>query len=144
MKLRSGAITLIVIFLCLGLSQAVESPEDDYIEETWGEDYLSRGLGSSLGGFGSSTGYSFSTVSGFGYSQYVQYFLTEEEVPSPEGGPATFAITGNEPSFLNYGWQTLPYSEYIASGIYAGSNELWIEGETAWRSEEPRLNSSHM
>jgi len=123
---------LIAIFLCLGLSQAVESPEDDYIEETWGDDYLSRGLGSYLGGFGSSATYSFSASSGFSYTQYLQYYFTEDEVIPPERGPATFAITGNEPSDLNFGWQTVPYSEYSASGIYAGSNELWIEGVTSW------------
>ena len=133
MKQRSGAIALIAIFLCLGLSQAVGSfDEGPYIEETWGQDYLNYALGGSLGRSGSSVAYSSSAGSGFMYSQYLQYYFTEEEVLPPDRGPAAFAITGNEPSVLNFGWQTLPYSEYIASGIYAGSNELWIEGETAW------------
>ena len=133
MKQESGAIKLVVIFLCLSFSQAVGSPDEDaYIEETWGEDYLNYGIGSSLGGSGSSAAYSFSASSGFTYTQYIQYYFTEDEVIPPERGPATFAITGNEPSELNFGWQTVPYSEYTASGIYAGSNELWIEGVTTW------------
>ncbi|UEC43981.1 MAG: hypothetical protein METHAR1v1_1870001, partial [Methanothrix sp.] len=133
MKQRSGAIALIAIFLCLGLSQAVgSSDEGPYVDETWGQDYLNYALGGSLGRSGSSVAYGSSSGSGFIYSQYLQYYFTEEEVLPPDRGPAAFAITGNEPSVLNFGWQTLPYSEYIASGIYAGSNELWIEGETAW------------
>ncbi|MDF0590520.1 hypothetical protein [Candidatus Methanocrinis natronophilus] len=133
MKQRSGAIALIAIFLCLGLSQAVgSSDEGPYVDETWGQDYLNYALGGSLGRSGSSVAYGSSSGSGFIYSQYLQYYFTEEEVLTPDRGPAAFAITGNEPSVLNFGWQTLPYSEYIASGIYAGSNELWIEGEMAW------------
>lgn len=133
MKQKSGAIKLVAIFLCLGFSQAVGSPDEDaYIEETWGDDYLNYGIGSSMGGSGSSAAYSFTTGSEFTYSRYLQYYFTEDEVLPPDRGPASFAITGNEPSVLNFGWQTVPYSEYTASGIYAGSNELWIEGETTW------------
>lgn len=133
MKLRSGAILLIAIILCLGFSQAVGSPdEDDNIDESWERDYLNYGLGISRGGTGSSAAYSFSAGSGFTYTQYLQYFFTEDDVIPPERGPATFAIRGNEPSALNFGWQTVPYSEYTASGIFAGSNELWIEGATTW------------
>jgi len=124
---------LFAIFICLSFAQAVEGPdEEDYIEEIWGEDYLNYGLGSFYGGSGSSTTYSFTTSSGVTYSQYVQYYFTEEEVTPPEEGPVGFTITGNEPNVLSFGWQTVPYSEYISSGMYAGSNALWIEGETTW------------
>ncbi|MCP1392382.1 MAG: hypothetical protein WCY97_00965 [Methanothrix sp.] len=134
MNRRSGAAKLLAIFFCLSFAQAVGSPdEDDYIDESW-ENYLNYGLGSFYDGSSSSTTYSLKTSSGFSYSQYLQYYFTEGEVPPREEGPVSFTITGNEPSVLSFGWQTVPYSEYTSSKIYAGSNSLWIEGETAWAS----------
>jgi hypothetical protein len=133
MKTRSGAATLLAIFVCLSFAQAVRASNDDgdYFE-SWGEDYLNYGLGSFYGSTDSSIAYSFRTSSGFTYSQYMQYFFTEDDVPSSNRGPVSFSITGNEPSVISFGWQTMPYSEYTSSGTYSGSNALWIEGETSW------------
>jgi len=117
---------------CLSFAQAVGSSDEDADLESWGRDYLNRGLGSFYGGSDSSIAYSFGTGSGFAYSQYMQYYFTEGEVLPEDRGPVGFVISGKEPSFLSFGWQTMPYSEYISSGAYEGSNALWIEGETSW------------
>jgi len=132
-KTRSGAVKLLAIFFCLSFAQAVGSPDEDAdIGESWREDYLNYGLESFYGGTGSSATYSFRTSSGFAYTRYMQYYFTEGDVIPPERGPVSFQIKGNEPTVLSLGWQTMPYSEYTSSGMYAGSNALWIEGETAW------------
>ena len=132
MKPRSGAVALLAIFaisLGPGLAQAVEgSGQDVEIEEPW-NDYLSYSA-DVFGGSGSTEAYSFTSSSSF--YRYYQYFFTEDEVSSPDRGPVGFAIAGNEPNLLYFGWQTVPYSEYISSEMYAGTNALWIEGETAW------------
>lgn len=132
MKTRSGAATLLAIFVCLSFAQAARASDDDYNFESWGEDYLNYGLGSFYGSTDSSIAYSFRTSSGFTYSQYMQYFFTEGDVIPEDRGPVSFSITGNEPSVISFGWQTMPYSEYTSSGTYSGSNALWIEGETSW------------
>jgi hypothetical protein len=123
---------MLAIFVCLSFAQAVGSSDDDADLEAWGRDYLNRGLGNFYGSSDSSITYSFRTNSGFGYSQYMQYYFTEGEVPPSDRGPVSFSITGNEPSIISFGWQTMPYSEYTSSGAYYGSNALWIEGETSW------------
>jgi hypothetical protein len=132
MKTRSGAAKLLAIFVCLSFAQAVGSSDEDADLESWGRDYLNYGLGSFYGSTDSSTTYSFRTSSGFTYSQYMQYYFSEGDVIPEDRGPVSFSITGNEPSVISFGWQTMPYSEYISSGAYYGSNALWIEGETAW------------
>jgi len=131
MKPRSGTIALLAIFLCLGLAQAVEgSGQDVEIEEPW-DDYLSYGA-EVFRSSGSTEAYGFTTSSSFTYNRYYQYFFTEDEVSPLDQGPVGFTITGNEPNLLYFGWQTVPYSEYISSDMYTGTNALWIEGETAW------------
>ena len=129
MKLRSGAIALLAIFLCLGFTQAVDGSGEDLDLE---DDYLNYGNELFRGGSGSAETYSFTTSSSFTYYRYLQYFFTDEEFSPTDHGPVGFTITGNEPTILYFGWQTVPYSEYVSSAMYAGSNALWIEGETAW------------
>ncbi|OPX82035.1 MAG: hypothetical protein A4E50_00610 [Methanosaeta sp. PtaB.Bin087] len=127
MKLWSGAIlSIAIMLLCLGLAQAYGENDDDFFGNL-GEDYLNY-AGQLYGASGSSEGYS----SSFSYSQYFQYFFSEDEVFSTDHRPVGFTITGNEPSFLYFGWQTVPYSTYASSEMYGGSNELWIEGSEAW------------
>ncbi|HPE63315.1 MAG TPA: hypothetical protein PLQ49_04310, partial [Methanothrix sp.] len=113
------------------MAQAVEgSGQDVEIEEPW-DDYLSYGA-EVFRSSGSTEAYGFTTSSSFTYNRYYQYFFTEDEVSPLDQGPVGFTITGNEPNLLYFGWQTVPYSEYISSDMYTGSNALWIEGETAW------------
>lgn len=132
MKLWSGAILIIAIFVSLGFAQADGGNYEDYFGgSSLGEDYLNY-AGQLYGASGSSESYSFSSSSSFTYSRYLQYFFTEEDLFSRDRVPVSFTITGNEPSILDLGWQTVPYSEYASWEMYAASNELWIEGETAW------------
>jgi len=132
MRLMSGAILIIAIIGFLGFAQVDgENYEDYFGGSSLGEDYLNY-AGQLYGASGSSESYSFSSSSSFTYSRYLQYFFTEEDIFSRDRVPVSFVIAGNEPSILDLGWQTVPYSEYASSEMYAGSNELWIEGEMAW------------
>jgi hypothetical protein len=57
--------------------------------------------------------------------------------PAPSthiGTPQQFNITGNTPSnvYLSIQMQQVPYSQYIASPTYTGTNDLWIKGAQDW------------
>lgn len=69
-------------------------------------------------------------------SQYSQYY-TMPTGPAPSAhiiAPQKYVVEGRTPTFVYLGnqMQSVPYSQYLSSATYKGSNSIWIQGSTNW------------
>lgn len=140
-----GVAACLLVIILMGVA-AANGGGESWSEASWsggeveyeGEDSLV--FSETSGGDGTQFEYMISLDTGTGadtsqydaqVSQYTEFYSMGQSAPA-ETSPVAFDISGQAPSTLSFGGQTVPYAQYQSYAMMYGANALWIRGSSSW------------